>query len=124
MMWSPKGPKEADEAPERSSQREQSEGYCHKMTRTAIPAHPAAGASCSAQQEPRCFPALPHRTEVPCPPLGPISYVGGIVEQEREASSGAIGDEVPGELVVEWHQLRERDWLLHDALVPEQWHWH
>lgn len=75
------------------------------------------------------LPCSPHRTKAPFPTLGPgavlpLSYVGGIVEQEREASSGTVSDEVPGEFVVEWHQIRERDRLLHDALVPEQRDWH
>ena len=71
------------------------------------------------------LPCSPHRTKAPFPTPEPraallLSYVGGIVEQEREASSCTVSDEVPGEFVVEWHQIRERDWLLHDALVPEQ----
>lgn len=80
-------------------------------------------------QQLRCFPALPAGQRLPFPTLGPgaalpLSYVGGIVEQEWEASSSTVSDEVSGEFVVEWHQIRERDWLLHDALVPEQWDWH
>lgn len=70
------------------------------------------------------FPCSPHRTKAPFPTLGPraalpLSYVGGIEEQEGDASSGTVSNEIPGEFVVEWHQIRERDWLLHDALVPE-----
>lgn len=50
--------------------------------------------------------------------------MGGIVEKEGQASLCAVSNEVPRKFVVEWHQIREGDWLLHDALVPEQWDWH
>lgn len=46
--------------------------------------------------------------------------MGGVVEQEGDTSPGAVGNEVPCKFVVKWHQIREGNRLLHDALVPEQ----
>lgn len=58
------------------------------------------------------------------PEKSPLSYMGGIVEQEGHTSPGAVSNEVPCKFVVERHQIREGDRLLHDALVPEQWDRH
>lgn len=125
-------PREVGKGPERSSPRTLSERCCHKTWTliTATAGHPGAGVDCSAQAAgAEMFPGSPHRTKAPSPTLAPgtalpFSYVGGIVEQERAASLRTVSDEVPGEFVVEWHQIRERYRLLHDALVPEQWDCH
>lgn len=127
-------PREVGKAPERSSPRTLSEWCCHKTWAWEQQPQVIQGQVLTAQHSPgaagaEMLPCSPHRTKTPFPTLGPraalpLSYVGGIVEQEGEASSGTVSDEVLGEFVVEWHQIRERDRLLHDALVPEQWDWH